>query len=246
MGDMERTLGSRLRELGPVGLLGVLWLLLPAVLGLYVVARLGAIAAYLGHAPTGPAWFGWTGFMALAIGLGFLPVYSNTFLCGWVFGWWPGCASAMLSYILAAIIGFYLARYVTQTRVDALIEANDSARRIRQALIFEDRKKTLLILSLWRLSGSPFPLTNLVMASCGVPLSTYLLGTLIGLTPRVIFGTLVAASAASTGARDIQSLVTETQHPALLALGVLTSLLVLGIIGQIAQKALRRVTAESK
>jgi uncharacterized membrane protein YdjX (TVP38/TMEM64 family) len=243
---MDSTLLANLRKLGPVGLLALLWAILPALLGLYMVARLGTVAAFLSQADAGPAWFGWTAFISLAIGLGFLPVYANTFLCGWVFGWWLGCASAMLSYFAAAIIGFCLARSVAHSRVEPLIEAHEGARRVRQALLFEDRRKTLLIITLWRLSGSPFPLTNLAMASCGVPMSTYLLGTFFGLTPRVIFGTLIAATAAGTGARDIQSLVKESQHPALLLLGFLASLLVLAVIGQIARKALDRVTAEPK
>lgn len=241
---MSRMLLDKLRKLGPVGLLGVLWAAIPSLLGLYMVARLGTIAEILvRHHDAGGA-VGWTALMALCIGLGLLPVYSNTLLCGWVYGWLLGGGLAMTSYFLAAILGFYLARGVSHRRVNTLIEAHDGARRVRRALIFEDRRKTLLIVALWRLSGSPFPLTNLAMASCGVPLGTYLLGTLCGLTPRVFIGTLMAGAVASTGARDIQSLVTESQHPALWISGFVASLVVLGIIGHIARKALQRVTAE--
>lgn len=241
---MSRMLFDKLRKLGPVGLLGILWAAIPSLLGLYMVARLGTIAEFLvRHHDAGGA-AGWTALMALCIGLGLLPVYSNTLLCGWVYGWLLGGGLAMTSYFLAAIIGFYLAHGVSHARVNALIESHDGARRVRRALVFEDRRKTLLIVTLWRLSGSPFPLTNLAMASCGVPLGTYLLGTMCGLTPRVFIGTLMAGAVASTGARDIQSLVTESQHPALWVSGFIASMIVLGIIGQIARRALQRVTAE--
>lgn len=241
---MSAMLLPKLRKLGPVGLLGILWAAIPSLLGLYMVARLGTIAELLQQHYDVAGAAGWTALMALCIGLGLLPVYSNTLLCGWVYGWLLGCALAMTSYFLAAILGFHLARGVSLERVNALIEAHDGARRVRRALVFEDRKKTLLIVSLWRLSGSPFPLTNLAMASCGVPFGTYLLGTLCGLTPRIFIGTLMAATVARTGARDIQALVTESQHPALWALGLVASLIVLGIIGHIARRALHHVTAE--
>src|SRR5262245_59537439 len=92
-------LPGKLRKLGPVGLLGILWTVFPSLLGLVMVARLGSIVEFLGqhHGPAGG--LGWTALMALCIGLGLLPVYSNTLLCGWVFGWWLGWLSAMTSYL---------------------------------------------------------------------------------------------------------------------------------------------------
>jgi uncharacterized membrane protein YdjX (TVP38/TMEM64 family) len=234
---------SRWRKLGPLGLLGILWTAVPALGGLYLVARLGSVAEFLASAPT-RAFPLWTAFMAICIGCGLLPVYSNTFLCGWVFGFGPGFVSAMLSYSVASVIGYLLARRVSYERVNAVIEEHDAARRVRHALLGEGSRRSLVIVTLFRLSGSPFPVTNLLLASCGVPLKTYLLGTLLGLAPRILVGTFVAATAARTGARDLQALVRDTNHPALLALGVLASLAALALIGHIARSALRRITVE--
>lgn len=232
-----------IRKLGPVGLLGLLWMAFPIVLGVVLVAKLGGVAEAL-HQYSPASWPVWTLFMAVAIGVGLLPVPTNTFLCGWVFGWAAGCTSAVLSYLGAATIGYYLSRRLSYDRVNAVIEESAGARQVRHALVHSNPRRTLVIVSLWRLAAAPFPLSNLLMASCGVPLGTYLRGTLFGLGPRVVVGTLIAATAARSGARDIQTLVRESQHPALVVLGLLASLLILGMIGRIALGALRKVTSE--
>jgi uncharacterized membrane protein YdjX (TVP38/TMEM64 family) len=231
-------------RLGSLGVLGLLWLALPGLLGLYLVVRLADVAALVASYKLLGLGL-WTVAMAVAIGIGLLPVYSNTIICGWVFGWLAGGSSAIVSYLGAALIGFFLSQRFSQDRVQALIDESPAARRIHRALLHHNRRRSLLIITLWRLSGSPFPFTNLVMTSCGVPLGIYLVGTLFGLLPRVIIGTLVSATAARTGAKSIQALVLDTQQPGLLALGVVGSLLVLATVGQIARLALRRATAES-
>jgi len=236
---------ASLRRLGPAGLLGLMWVVVPGLLGLCMVAKLGTIAGVLAQGWPAIVLI-WTGLMALCIGLGLLPVYSNTLLCGWVFGWKVGSVSATLSYLCAALLGYYLAHSLSHARVNAIIEQHASAQRVRHALVYQDKRRSLLLVLLWRLSGSPFPLTNLVMASCGVPLGTYLLGTLLGLGPRVVIGTLIAATAAQTGARDIQSLVRDNQSPTLLAMGIAASLLGLGLIGQLGRSALRRAMDGSR
>lgn len=231
------------RKLGPVGLLGLLWIAFPSVLGILMVARLGVLADLLSHERllSLPLW---TLLMALCIGVGLLPVYANTFLCGWAFGWGWGWISSVGSYLMAAVLGYHIAHRLSFGRVNALIEESDAASRLRQVLLHDDRRRALLIVSLWRLSGSPFPLTNLMMASCGVPMRIYLFGTLLGLGPRVAVGTLLAFSAARTGAHDLQTLVRNSEHPVFLAIGFLATLLTLGLIGQAARRTIRRVAKE--
>jgi uncharacterized membrane protein YdjX (TVP38/TMEM64 family) len=231
------------RRLGGLGIVGVAWLAVPGLLGLYLLVRLADVAQLLASYRLGGTLL-WTVAMACGIGFGLLPVYSNTIICGWVFGWPVGCASAMVSYLGAAVIGYRLSRRLSQQRVKELIDQSPAASRIHQALLHNDRRRALLIVSLWRLSGSPFPFTNLVMASCGVPMRIYLVGTLLGLLPRVIIGTLVAATAAQTGAKSIASLVFDSSQPLLLILGAVGTLLVLAIVGQVSRVALRRAVSD--
>jgi uncharacterized membrane protein YdjX (TVP38/TMEM64 family) len=237
--------GLRLtQKLGPVGLFGLLWVIIPTLCGFYLVSQLGPIAEYLGRnrAVSAPVW---TMLMALCIGVGLLPAYSNTFLCGWVFGWIPGCVSAITSYLGAATLGYYLAHRLSYQRVNSLIQDHESVRRVRHALLYQHPRRAVVIAALFRLAGPPFPLTNLLMASCGVPLRVYLLGTLLGLGPRVVVGTLVAASAARTGARDIQMLARNSQHPILLVVGAIGFLLGLGLLAHFSRSALRQATEGS-
>lgn len=234
---------SVIRKLGPVGVLGVVWVAVPIVLGILMVAKLGMLAEIL-HANSPASWPVWTLLIAVTIGIGLLPVYANTFLCGWVFGWAAGCASGIISYLGAAAIGYYLSRRLSYGRVNAVIEDYEGARRVRHALVHSNPRRTLVIVSLWRLAAAPFPLSNLVMASCGVPIGIYLRGTLFGLGPRVVVGTLIAATAARSGARDLQTLVRDSQHPVLVLLGIAASLLILGMVGHVASSTLRKVTDE--
>jgi uncharacterized membrane protein YdjX (TVP38/TMEM64 family) len=80
------------------------------------------------------------------------------------------------------------------------------------------------------------------MATTGVPLPSFLAGTLLGMLPRTAVAVALAAAASSTGAEDIQTFVRH-RGPWLLAAGVMGGMAVLGALGMIARRALRRVTA---
>jgi uncharacterized membrane protein YdjX (TVP38/TMEM64 family) len=132
---------------------------------------------------------------------------------------------------------------VSKDRVEELIEGNPKARAIRDALVGQGPWRTLLVVALLRLPpNSPFALANLVMATTGVPLPAFLAGTLLGMLPRTAVAVALAAAAAATGAEDIQTFVRHG-GPWLLAAGVAGGMAVLGVVGAIARRALRRVTA---
>ena len=80
------------------------------------------------------------------------------------------------------------------------------------------------------------------MATTGVPLPAFAAGTLLGMLPRTAVAVALAAAASATGAGDIQAFVRH-RGPWLLAAGVVGGMVVLGILGAIARRALARVTA---
>jgi uncharacterized membrane protein YdjX (TVP38/TMEM64 family) len=240
MPSSRETASSAFRALGPTGLLGIAWTAAPAVCGTLLLAALGPLSDWLlYHRPLGLVLY--TVVFVLGAGLGFLPTYAQSILGGWVFGVGLGLPAALLGFTGGGLLGYRVARRVSRDRVLALIEANPNARAIRDALVGRSPWRTTLIVALLRLPpNSPFALTNLVMATTGVPLPAFLVGTLLGMLPRTAVAVALAAAAASTGAEDIQTFVRH-RGPVLLLAGIAGGMLVLGVIGAIARRALRRV-----
>jgi uncharacterized membrane protein YdjX (TVP38/TMEM64 family) len=240
--ETTRAPSSLARTLGPTGLLGLAWTAAPAVCGTLLLASLAPVSQWLlYHRPIGLALY--TAVFVLGAGLGFLPTYAQSILGGWVFGVASGLPAALIGFTGGGWLGYAVARRVSRDRVEALIERNAKARAIRDALVGQGPFRALLVVTLLRLPpNSPFALTNLVMASTGVPLPAFLTGTLLGMLPRTAIAVGLAAAASSTGAEDIQTFVSN-RGPWLLAAGVVGGMAVLGVLGAIARRALRRVTA---
>lgn len=232
---------STLRALGPTGLLGIAWTAAPAVCGTLLLVGLAPVSEWLLHHRS----LGVVVYVALFVvggGLGFLPTYAQAILGGWVFGLAAGLPAALLGFTGGGWLGYAIARRVSRDRVEELIESKPKARAIRDALVGRGRWRTVLVVALLRLPpNSPFALTNLVMAATGVPLPAFLAGTLLGLVPRTALAVGLAAAASSTGAVDIQTFARDS-GPELLVAGVVGGVAVLGVVGAIARRALRRLT----
>jgi uncharacterized membrane protein YdjX (TVP38/TMEM64 family) len=239
-GNPGRGRAASLKKLGPVWVLLALWLLCPLLTGPTLVAKLGAVSDFLLRQPLHgvPQW---TALLTAIVGLGILPAYANTIVCGWVFGWGVGFGSAMTSYLLAACISYTVARRVSFQRSAAVIESSEQAQRVQLALLRSSRSRALLVVSLFRLTGFPFAAGTLVLTSCGVTLRQNLLGTLFGMTPRIFVGTLFSAHFARSGARDVQALLQKSDSPLALFLSALSGLAILGVIAQIGHSALQKL-----
>jgi uncharacterized membrane protein YdjX (TVP38/TMEM64 family) len=233
---------SLARALGPASLLGLAWTAAPAVCGTLLLAGIGPVSEWLlYHRPLGLALY--TAVFVLGAGLGFLPTYAQSILGGWVFGVAAGLPAALLGFTGGGALGYAIARRVSKDRVEELIARKEKARAIRDALVGRGPGRTLLVVVLLRLPpNSPFALTNLVMAATGVPLPAFVAGTFLGMLPRTAVAVALAAAAASTGAEDIQTFVRH-RGPFLLIAGVVGGMAVLGVLGAIARRALRRVAA---
>ena len=81
-------------------------------------------------------------------------------------------------------------------RVHGVFEDHPKWDLVRRALAEEKPLKTLWIVFLMRLSPVlPFGTTNVLMATTGVPLPLYIVGTMLGLMPRMGLVALAAAQA---------------------------------------------------
>ncbi len=233
-------IGTLFRQLGPAGKLGIAWTAMPPLAGLALLWKIEAVSQWLrsqGH--LGIATYV-LAFMVLA-GLGMLPTYAQAILGGWCFGMAIGLPAALAGFAGASLIGYAIARTVSRHRVENLIAANPKSRAVREALIGHGFFKTLGIVALLRLPpNSPFALTNLVMASAGVRLAPFLIGTLIGMMPRTALAVYLGS-----GLKVLtQDSIREAEpSKAILIGGIVLTIIVVLVIGQIASRAIARVTS---
>lgn len=230
-----------LRRLGPTGLLGLVWTACPAIAGTLLLVYLGTVSEWL-DARGALGVLIYIAVFVVSAGLGFLPTYAQAIVGGWVFGFWFGFPAALTGFVGGSLVGYFVARTVSRDRVEELIEQNRRAQAVRDALIGHGFWKTLLIVTLLRVPpNSPFALTNLAMAATGVRIVPYFFGTLFGMAPRTGVAVLFAA-AASAESRDIQEFIKQGPGLAVFIGGAVVMMIVLGVIGVIANRALERVS----
>jgi uncharacterized membrane protein YdjX (TVP38/TMEM64 family) len=235
---------STWRRLGGAGVLGVLWALFPAVGGFALLHQLGPVSDWLlRDRSTGLALY--VALFMISAGFGLLPTYAQAILGGWVFGMSLGFPAALAGFAGASLIGYALARTVSRDRVRGLIAEHAKAKAIRDALIGKGFWPTLGTITLLRIPpNSPFALTNLAMASTGVPIFPYIIGTIVGMAPRTAIAVFIAAQTAEqTGAKDIQTALQQGKSGAILIGGIVVLVAALGILGYVSNKAVARLNA---
>ncbi|MCP4759239.1 MAG: VTT domain-containing protein [Planctomycetes bacterium] len=235
-----------IRDLGPAGVLAALWLICPALLGFLLLAKLSMASEWLESLGTSaPIVFAIV--FAVTSGLGLLPTYAQAVVGGWVFGLSVGLTAALGGFVGGALIGWLTARLVSKHRVERAIERHPHASIIRRALLGGGFWRTSALVTLIRIPpNSPFALTNLVLAACGVRLGIHLLGTAVGMTPRTAIIVGLAAAGAASGAEDLQAFVTEGPGPWILVGGIVTLLIALSIIASIAKKAVAKFASDQQ
>lgn len=236
--------GFRVQELGRTGVLAVLWTIMPALSTIFLVAYLGDLSDwFVGRGANGPLLFG--AAFALAAGLGFAPTYSLSFLAGWAFGFELGMATALGALLGAALVGFAVAHMVSSTHARTLIGRYPKAEAVRRALVGRGPVRSTGVVALLRVPpNSPFSLTNLVLGASGVGTVPYVVGSLAGLTPRTAVYVGLGAAAAADGAQDLGEALSSGPGWPVIVGGIVLVLIVLNLIGKIAQRALESITAE--
>ena len=230
------------RRLGGAGVLGLAWLLFPAAGGFVLLHQLGPVSDWLlQDRSTGLAIY--IGIFIISAGFGLLPTYAQAILGGWVFGMTHGFLGALAGFAGASLIGYALAKTVSRDRVRTLIAENEKAKAIRDALIGKGFWTTLGTITLLRVPpNSPFAVTNLAMASVGVSLVPYLIGTIVGMAPRTAIAVFIAAQTAQqTGAKDIQAALAQGKSGAILIGGFVVLVVVLAVLGHVSNKVIARL-----
>lgn len=226
-----------LRRLGPAAPLALASVTLPAVGMFLLYAYLPRLAEWLrAHQENGVLIY--VGTFALMGGMAILPTNALTALGGWTFGFDVGFPTVIVGLLAGALIGYGVARWLTGHRIEDLINERPLHAAVYRALLRSSALKTVIIVTLVRLTSSPFGATNILLAAMRVPLWAYCVGTVVGLAPRA--AVLVVASAQASDHFDPR----RGSHWLLLAVGIAVTLAVLGIIAWLARRAIHQVTAE--
>jgi uncharacterized membrane protein YdjX (TVP38/TMEM64 family) len=223
-------------RLGPVGPLAAAAMVLTLVGELALVGTVAWTAPWLkahGHLGIGLFVLG----SATLAGVAVLPTHPQSALAGWAFGLKAGSVASLLGIAGASVIGYLIARRASGDRIVRLISEQPKWKAVYDALIGSSPTRALLIVTLVRVASSPFAITNLVMAACKIRPWIYLLGTVVGIAPRTIVMVFLGARLAAT---DFHVPKDRWLFIAVLV----TGLIVVAIIGAIANQAVKRVTGQ--
>ncbi len=227
-----------LGRLGPIVPLAVVAMVLTLV-GLVILgSTMSASGEWL--AARGPwAVAIYIGGFALLSGFALLPTHIQAVLGGWVFGVALGTPAALAGILGASLIGYLIAGRVAGDRALHIIAENPKWQAVYVALVGGGFWKTLFIVTLLRLPpNSPFALTNLVMAATRVRASAYAIGTVLGIAPRT-------AAAVVIGAQLSGLELANTRQTWFVISGLVALVVVVAIIGVLANRAIAKVTADT-
>ena len=168
--------------------------------------------------------------------LALAPTYSTSIIAGWTFGFAIGFPAVVIGTVGGATLCYVAARWLAAERVHSTFEDHPRWEVVRRALAEEKPLKTLWIVFLMRLSPVlPFGTTNVLMSTCGVPLSIYVFGTMLGLMPRM---GLVALAAAGAERLDFDT----AESWWMLAAGLVATAVCIIVLAMIGKHAMERAT----
>lgn len=222
-------------RLAPVGILGGIAVALPPLGGFALLGTMPWVAEWLqGHAGVGVGLYV-IGFVLFA-GLALLPTYAQAILAGFAFGVGVGVPAALAGFTGASALAYCIAR---RTAGDRLAEAADTEPRLaalHHALLQGSFWRVLGVVTLLRLPpNSPFALTNVAFAGLKVPFAAFLLGTILGMTPRTAVAVVIGSGLEQFDLSDIGS-------NKLLIAGIIVTVAVVVVIGVMARRVLDKMT----
>ncbi|MEQ1765260.1 MAG: VTT domain-containing protein, partial [Pyrinomonadaceae bacterium] len=172
-------------------------------------------------------------------GFALLPPNLIGILAGWAFGFWFGLFLLISAIVGSALIGYLISRRLTGETLTRLTSRNVRANAIHQALTNEGFVRTSTIVTLMRMSVvMPYAFTNFFLAAARVPISSFLLGTFLGMLPRSAAMALIGAGLSTLtfdGFNDRWFLLA----------GIPATVILIIVIGVLSRRALDRLTLET-
>lgn len=216
----------------------------------------GPVALFTGLGPlvgaivltaSAPLWLEWflgAGVVGVAVflvctavlaGLSLIPTHAASLLGGMAFGFGLGSVWALVGVTLAAALGFVTLRYFLRERVVEALAHHPRADAVHRELDQGRGLRTLALLVLIRLSPVvPFAATNLLMSTTGVRLVPFLVGSVLGLAPRVVAVVWIGSSLSELD-------LSQAADRRLLVLGIVATVLALFVLGRASRRGLARM-----
>ena len=173
---------------------------------------------------------------ALMGSIAIAPTYTTSVIAGWAFGFRVGYPAVVAGMVGGALLCYLTSRRVAAARVAETFREHEKWDIVRRALLQENAWKALWIVFLLRLSPVlPFGTTNILLATSGVRLRVYLLGTLLGMMPRTGLVTFAAA-----GAEQLD--FTRQEGWWMLGAGIVATAICITVMALVGKHALARAT----
>lgn len=138
--------------------------------------------------------------ISVTMALALTPTTFVALVSGFYLGW-GGFAGIVVSYGIAALIGYSLARIIDHGKMMSFLSRFDKAR----ILIQELRNQSWSLIILTRISPVlPFALMNFVLSLLQVDRTRFLVASIIGMLPRTLFFFWIG-----TQARDVVSVLQD-------------------------------------
>jgi uncharacterized membrane protein YdjX (TVP38/TMEM64 family) len=135
---------------------------------------------------------------------------------------------------------FYCAKRLASENLLSTIERKPKLQAIHRALLTESTWKTLLIVTLIRLSPAmPFAVTNFLVSASGISFKIFLIGTILGMLPRTSAVVFVGSSLSELN-------FSQPQELWVFVLGIVATLMTIIVISVISKKALNNLTVKHK
>lgn len=179
-------------------------------------------------------------FMTIFSGLALLATNILGIVSGFAFDFQVGIAAQILGIAGASTLMFILAKRYASKNFLTTIDQKPKLKAIHNALLNESFWKTLIIITLIRLSPAmPFAVTNFIVSASGVSFRTFFIGTILGMTPRASALVFVGSSLSELN-------FSEPQESWLVILGILATVLAALAVSIVSKRALNNLIVEQK
>ncbi len=226
-------------EYGKFGGMAGLAMVLPAIGSATLLLMIYEIAPWL-QDKRELGFFVFVLCMSVLSGFALLATNVLGIVSGFAFDFQFGILAQILGIIGASTIMFYLAKRYARENLKAIIESKPKFRAIHFALLNKNFLRTLLIITLIRLSPAmPFAVTNFTLSAAGVSLRTFLLGTFLGMLPRSAAIVFVGSSLAELN-------FSQPQESWIVIVGIVATIIAAIVVGVFSKKALDQITVQSE
>jgi uncharacterized membrane protein YdjX (TVP38/TMEM64 family) len=228
---------NNIRDFGKFGSFAVLTMLMPIVGSVVLLASAYQFAPWL-QANREIGFVVFISLMTIVSGLALLAINVLGVLSGFAFDFELGLLAQIIGILGASTLMFFIAKRFASQDFLSTIGKKPKVKVIHNALTRDNFYKTLLIVTLLRLSPAmPFAATNFSIAAAGVSFKTFILGTAIGMTPRAVAVVFVGSSLSELD-------FTTPKDTGMLILGILSTVLAVVLIGYLSNKALQNLTVK--